>query len=111
MANKLTPGSNLKWESMRMILPEQREMWLEHQEKQRRVKKPVLDEQQWEEFEWLLAEAMKENAELVFTYWADDAVGWCHYVNTDQKQFHVKDNEKDVHFISFDLITNIQYCI
>ncbi|SFQ38776.1 YolD-like family protein [Salibacterium halotolerans] len=71
MANKLTPGSNMRWESMRMILPEWREQWLRHQQEQKKSKKPVLDEQQWEEFEWILNEAMRKNAELVFTYWED----------------------------------------
>ncbi|SFP12170.1 YolD-like family protein [Salibacterium halotolerans] len=112
MANKLTPGSNMRWESMRMILPEWRDAWLQHQKEQKKVKKPVLDEQQWEEFEWLLNEAMKENAELVFTYWKDgffyDVAGWCHHVNTSQQQFHIKDSEDDVHYVPFDQLTDIK---
>ncbi|MDQ0299619.1 REP element-mobilizing transposase RayT [Salibacterium salarium] len=112
MANKLTPGSNMRWESMRMILPEHREQWLKHQEKAKKSKKPVLDEQQWEEFEWLLSEAIQEKEELKFTYWEDgyfyDVIGYCHYINTKQKQFHIKNDEDEVNFISFDQIIDIK---
>ncbi|WP_158738607.1 YolD-like family protein [Alteribacillus sp. YIM 98480] len=110
MANKMTPGSNLRWESMRMILPEQRELWLKHQKDQKKAKKPLLDEQQWQEFEWLLGEAMRENEKLTFTYWKDgyfyDVTGFCHYVNMNQKQFHVK-SEDEVLYIKFDSISDI----
>ncbi|SDJ06150.1 YolD-like family protein [Alteribacillus bidgolensis] len=44
MANKLTPESNLRWESTRWVLPEHREMWLNRQEKAKRIRKPTLDE-------------------------------------------------------------------
>ncbi|SFE62523.1 YolD-like family protein [Alteribacillus iranensis] len=91
--NKLTPGSNVRWESSRMILPEHREQWLHYQEQQTKEKKPELDPQRWEELEWLLGEAMRDNATLSFTYWKDgffsSFTGTCHYINHEQRQFHL----------------------
>ena len=55
--NKLTPGSNMRWESSRMILPEHREMWLRHQKEDRMKFRPLWDEQQLEEFSHRLHEA------------------------------------------------------
>jgi catalase (peroxidase I) len=49
--NKLTPGSNLLWESSRMILPEHKERILSHRDEVRRGgrrERPVMDEQEWE---------------------------------------------------------------
>ncbi|GEK58896.1 YolD-like family protein [Marinococcus halophilus] len=56
--NKLTPGSNMRWESSRMILPEHREMWLRHQKEDRMKFRPVWDEQQLEEFSRRLQDAL-----------------------------------------------------
>ncbi|MFB5664317.1 YolD-like family protein [Alteribacillus sp. HJP-4] len=108
--NKLTPDSNLRWESMRMILPEHREQWLEHQYNQKKQKKPELDPQRWEELEWLLAEAMHNNKTLQFTYWENgffhSVTGKCHYINHVQKQFHlIKDEE--VYYLAFDNLADI----
>lgn len=109
--NKLTPGSNLRWESMRMILPEHREMWLKHREGMNKVEKPELDEQRWEEFEQTIREAMEYDSFLEFTYWQDgqfyELVGTCEYVNLDQKQFHIIDTDEDIQYLKFDKTLNI----
>ncbi|SDI42808.1 YolD-like protein [Alteribacillus persepolensis] len=94
---------------MRMILPEHREAWLKHQEKAQRKKKAMLDQQQWEALEWLLGEALRENIELTFIYWADhdfyEVAGCCHDINHVQKQCHVK-NEEDIYYLWFGQITD-----
>ncbi|AXF54641.1 YolD-like family protein [Salicibibacter kimchii] len=109
--NKLTPGSNMRWESMRMILPEHRERWLQHRESMKKVEKPVLDEQKWEEIERTINEAMEYGSLLEFTYWEDgffySIVGVCERVNVEQKQFHIIDGEDDIHYLKFDVVTNI----
>ncbi|WP_052398650.1 YolD-like family protein [Geomicrobium sp. JCM 19039] len=108
--NKLTPGSNMRWESSRMILPEWREAWLDHQKDHKKVAKPVLDEQQWDEFALVLNDCMEHNQLIKFTYWQDglffEVLGHCHYVNHDQRQFHVLAGE-DVHYLKFDVVSNI----
>ncbi|MBB6450243.1 hypothetical protein HNR44_002226 [Geomicrobium halophilum] len=109
--NKMTPGSNLRWEYMRMILPEHREMWLKYRKSMEEVNKPELDEQRWEEFERTINEAMEFGSPLEFTYWNDghfyEVVGTCKYVNVDQKQFHLIDVDGDIHYLKFDKIVNI----
>ncbi|WP_188453815.1 YolD-like family protein [Virgibacillus oceani] len=44
--NKLTPGSNMMWESSRMMLPEHVQRIREHQKEMLKKTKPILDEQQ-----------------------------------------------------------------
>lgn len=61
---KLTPGSNMRWESSRMILPEHREMWLRHQKEDRMKFRPLWDEQQLEEFSHRLQEAVASGMEV-----------------------------------------------
>jgi hypothetical protein len=46
---KLTPGTNLRWESSRMILPEHREAIIERNQKSNIQAKPVLDDQELQE--------------------------------------------------------------
>ncbi|MDQ0297717.1 hypothetical protein J2S78_000125 [Salibacterium salarium] len=108
--NKLTPGSNMRWESSRMILPEHREQWLKHQEKHNKAKKPELDPQRWEELEWLLSDAMRNNDSLRFTYWQDglffEVIGVCHYINHAQQQFHLM-TQDGVHYLSFHKLVNV----
>ncbi|EZH67867.1 hypothetical protein DH09_08050 [Bacillaceae bacterium JMAK1] len=110
--NKLSPGSNMRWESMRMILPEQREEWLKHQHDNKKVKQPVLDEQQWEEFGRTLEECMEYNHLICFTYWQDgffyELIGYCHYINSTQKQFHIVDINEEVYYLKFNVITEIK---
>lgn len=110
--NKLTPGSNLRWESSRMILPEHREQWLHHQKKQPKQKKPELDPQRWEELEWLLGDAMRNDDPLRFTYWRDgfffELIGKCHYINHFQKQFHLMTDDK-IEYLRFEELADITY--
>ncbi|WP_081833872.1 YolD-like family protein [Geomicrobium sp. JCM 19055] len=110
--NKLTAGSNMRWESMRMILPEQREEWLKHQHDNKKVKQPVLDEQQWEDFGRIVAECMEYKHLIRFEYWDDgffyEVIGECHHINGDQKQFHILDTEDEIHYLKFEIISNIE---
>jgi len=52
--NKLTPGSNLKWEASRMMLPEHVAQLQERRINQKRKNRPILDEQQIEELERMI---------------------------------------------------------
>lgn len=65
--NKLTPGSNLMWESSRMMLPEHKEKIRQHQHEQKLNTKPVLDEQRLEEFAGLVTRAWKNESALSLT--------------------------------------------
>src|SRR4051794_12267513 len=48
-ANKLTRGSNLRWESTRMMLPEHREEILKHRTELHIQSRPILDDQELQE--------------------------------------------------------------
>ncbi|WP_163538334.1 YolD-like family protein [Gracilibacillus sp. YIM 98692] len=67
-ANKLTHGSNLLWESSRMMLPEHKEVINQHLEAKKDVKKPILSEDQLEEMERTMQEAMEfdKKVDVVF---------------------------------------------
>lgn len=56
-SNKLTPGSNLVWESSRMMLPEHREALLAYVQKCRQMERPELDEQQLERISRVIQQA------------------------------------------------------
>ncbi|WP_152654520.1 YolD-like family protein [Oceanobacillus sp. CFH 90083] len=62
--NKLTSGSNLLWESSRMMLPEHKEVLQRHKKELNKRIKPILDEQQVELFSQSIAEAMKQNKKV-----------------------------------------------
>ncbi|MBB6451356.1 hypothetical protein HNR44_003363 [Geomicrobium halophilum] len=110
--NKLTPGSNMRWESSRMILPEHREQWLCYREQQQKVARPLLDEQRWSEIEWVLREGMNENASLVFTYWENGAVykvvGTCQFIDHTFKQFRVHAEDGEAYYLDFSAIVNVE---
>ncbi|RKD75208.1 YolD-like protein [Sinobaca qinghaiensis] len=109
--NKLTLGSNMRWESMRMILPEHKDAWEKRRASSMHVPKPILDEHKWDELELLLHEAFEHRIFLEFTYWEDGHfitfTGECVYINMMDKQFHVK-NKEDICYIKFGCLKDLK---
>ncbi|WP_298788536.1 YolD-like family protein [uncultured Marinococcus sp.] len=70
-SNKLTPTSNLRWESSRMILPEWRKQWLQRQEAQTWQDPPEMDDQMMEEYMQIIHDGMAYTWLLEVTYWQD----------------------------------------
>lgn len=65
---------NLLWESSRMILPEHRKKLLEYRDQAERAAKyrrPIWDEQQLEEFQFMLSWAIGENREVTLSYYTE----------------------------------------
>ncbi len=63
---------NLLWEGSRMILPEHRKRLLDYRDQVERAAKylrPVWDEQQLEEFQYLLSWAIGEDREVTLRYY------------------------------------------
>ena len=91
---KLTPGSNLLWESSRMILPEHKEAMIRHREEITVVKpkRPVRDEFELEELAGRLQDAMEEGRELVFTIWGRETPirGRVVKMDADTKKVHIQ---------------------
>lgn len=69
--NKLTEGSNMRWESMRMILPEQREALKRMEIEDSKVPQPVLDEYELQEIGKSIQDAQKDHKLIEITYWKD----------------------------------------
>lgn len=70
MPNKLTEGSNLLWESSRIILPEHKERIRIRREEARRGGKrdrPELDEQEWERINEAITRSLHNRAEKLYT--------------------------------------------
>ncbi|WP_252315498.1 YolD-like family protein [Sinobaca sp. H24] len=108
--NKLTPGSNMRWESSRMILPEHRDAWNERRASGRRLPKPLLDEQRLEELAWTLEQIIGTPQEYCFSYWEDGEYklfsGRCQSVHPTRRLLHLT-NEEEILYISFDVLVDI----
>jgi hypothetical protein len=69
---KITPGSNLMWESSRMMLPEHAEALLKQARKRSKKEKPELDEQHLEELDRRIVQAYRSQKRVtvkVFGEW------------------------------------------
>lgn len=67
--NKLTKGSNLRWESSRMMLPEHKEQIIDHHNEKRKVVKPILDESQLQEIDAKITIALYDYSPVVLMVW------------------------------------------
>lgn len=110
--NILTPGSNMKWESSRMMLPEHRETLLARKKEQLKVIKPELDEQKIEVIENLIRESMEFVFPLQFLLYDDghfrEVTGLVDYINVRTKQLHVVDNKGDTDLVKFIDIVDVK---
>lgn len=74
MVNKLTDGSNLIWESSRMILPEHKARLREHELASLPVDPPILSEDQQAEIEYNLRCALHNQREVTITFYKDKQI-------------------------------------
>ncbi len=100
------------WESSRMMLPEHVEAILEWQKGLEKVKKPIIDEQQWTEFAHIIQEAKACKRRIKITIWKDgifdEIVGWVHNVDPQLKRIRLNIDEIDVDYVKFSDITGIE---
>lgn len=110
--NKLTPGSNLLWESSRMMLPEHKEVLQRHQKELNKRIKPILDEQQVELVSQSIAEAMKQNKEVkirIFHLYQDSYIaGKVQKISPERDKVQIKSKDND-EWIYFDEILDISF--
>lgn len=69
--NKLTKGSNMRWESSRMILPEHVQALREHLRDLEKVARPLLDEQEQATINRTIHVAAAENRPVTVRYYRD----------------------------------------
>lgn len=97
--NKIPPGSNMRWEASRIMLPEHINALRKRKIEQKKVEKPILDEQEWEIIEQNIAYAMGETLPLEIRYFRDGfiitLVGFALYFDTPNKILRFEDKNGD----------------
>ncbi|WP_026672107.1 YolD-like family protein [Alkalihalobacterium bogoriense] len=97
----LKDRGNIKWTAM--MIPEHVSRLRKVAEELTTVKKPIVDIQQLEEFEYFICEAMEHNHVLTFVYWDDGkygiVLGKVHYIDSVNKQLRVVDQFDERHYI------------
>ncbi|UOE96087.1 YolD-like family protein [Alkalihalobacillus sp. LMS39] len=100
----------MKWTAM--MLPEHVAMMRELEKEYKKLPKPELDEQQAEEFERTICEAMEFNQALSFEFWDDGEhkriVGKVHHIVSGTKELRVFDDEDERIFINFYYLINVK---
>lgn len=110
--NKLTLGSNLLWESSRMMLPEHKEVLQHHRKELNKRTKPILDEQQIELFSHNIWEAMKRNKVVkmqIFNLYQDSyIVGKVKKISSERDKVLIKCKDRE-EWINFNQILDISF--
>ncbi|MEB1806588.1 MAG: YolD-like family protein [Bacillaceae bacterium] len=106
----LKDRGNIKWTAM--MLPEHVTELRKFAEDLNKVPKPHLDEQQLEEFERTICEAMEYNQSITFTYWEKGEfktiVGKVHYVVPNTKQLRIYDEFDERYYIDFEDLVDVR---
>ncbi|MCC9021848.1 YolD-like family protein [Bacillus nakamurai] len=107
----LRDRGTIKWTSM--MLPEHLTQLKQDLLDVSKIEKPSLDEQQIEEIDILVSEAMAMNKELKFKLFkeggVEDLIGKVHYLNYEQHKLHVKDQEDQTVYITMNDIIGVVY--
>lgn len=111
-ANKLTAGHNLMWESSRMMLPEHVERILDWKQEDERHPQPIIDEQQWEEYNQIIQEALIAQQKVAVTVWENgvfvDIEGWIHNVDAQLRRIRLDLDEFDVEYVDIKMIAAVK---
>ncbi len=101
----------IKWTSM--MLPEHVKLLRDWAKEDTYEKPKELDEQQVEEFNNILSEAMEYRKELAITYYAEPRhqfiIGKIHYIDAVKHIIHVVDQFDAIHYISLQGVADIQF--
>lgn len=103
---------NLLWESSRMFLPEHRQSLLNQRKETERFLPPELDEQQLEEFSYLLQEAFEQEQPILVTYVGDyEAEQFCGFIDKIDplQHFMQLSNGSMVRKVPFQLLLGVEY--
>jgi hypothetical protein len=71
MVNKLTKGSNLMWESSRMMLPEHVEALNKQKKESKRKERPVFDQQHLEQVERMISQYIYSEVKLYIVVYGE----------------------------------------
>ncbi|MGM7720613.1 YolD-like family protein [Metabacillus sp. Hm71] len=100
----------MKWTAF--IMPEHKQSVKKYFNDDLKIEKPELDEQQIEEINLKIADAMEFNQELVFYYYRYGEIrfiiGRVHHVDTLKREFKIMDEHQYVNIIKFDDLVDVK---
>lgn len=104
------------WAASRFVLPEQRELYLQHREDAKLVKMPVLEQDELESFHYIIRDSAREDYAVTITWWkpTKGELGttcsmWGVVKWVDQNARRVKlVNDKESQWIHMDQIVDIR---
>ncbi|MCB7159976.1 YolD-like family protein [Bacillus subtilis] len=107
----LRDRGTIKWTSM--MLPEHLAQLKQDLIDVSKIEKPSLDNQQIEEMDILVSEALEFNKELKFKLFnngfVENVTGRVHYINFEQQKLHVKDQNDNTVYINMNNIIGVTY--
>ncbi|MGX4766179.1 YolD-like family protein [Bacillus mojavensis] len=107
----LRDRGTIKWTSM--MLPEHLTQLKQDLIDVSKIEKPSLDDQQIEEMDILVSEALEFNKELKFKLFnngfVENVTGRVHYINFEQQKLHVKDQNDNTVYIHMNDIIGVTY--
>ncbi|KIN36565.1 MULTISPECIES: YolD-like family protein [Bacillus subtilis group] len=107
----LRDRGTIKWTSM--MLPEHLTQLKQDLIDVSKIEKPSLDDQQIEEMDLLVSEALEFNKELKFKLFnngfVENVTGRVHYINFEQQKLHVKDQNDNTIYINMNNIIGVTY--
>ncbi|BEV37432.1 YolD-like family protein [Bacillus stercoris] len=107
----LRDRGTIKWTSM--MLPEHLTQLKQDLIDVSKIEKPSLDDQQIEEMDILVSEALEFNKELRFKLFnngfVENVTGRIHYINFEQHRLHVKDQNDNTVYINMNNIIGVTY--
>ncbi|RPK04877.1 hypothetical protein BSBH6_01578 [Bacillus subtilis] len=107
----LRDRGTIKWTSM--MLPEHLTQLKQDLIDVSKIEKPALDDQQIEEMDILVSEALEFNKELKFKLFnngfVENVTGRVHYIIFEQQKLHVKDQNDNTVYINMNNIIGVTY--
>ncbi|MED0870500.1 YolD-like family protein [Bacillus spizizenii] len=107
----LRDRGTIKWTSM--MLPEHLTQLKQDLIDVSKIEKPALVDQQIEEMDILVSEALEFNKELKFKLFnngfVENVTGRVHYINFEQQKLHVKDQNDNTVYINMNNIIGVTY--
>ncbi|MFC0471893.1 YolD-like family protein [Halalkalibacter kiskunsagensis] len=110
--NKISKGSNMRWEGSRIMLPEHVEALRKLKEEHKKVPKPELEEQELQEIGIVVMDSLNYELQISLSYWNDgfykDVVGVIDRVDMQSKRIKIRLNDDDFEFVDIDCLKSVE---
>ena len=109
--NKLSPGSNMRWESSRMMLPEHVARLRQRKEEQKKVEKHELDDQELIELGYVVMDSLNHELDVRVIYWENgfykEVYGVVDRVDMQLKYIKLRIDEEFI-YIKIDCLKSVE---